>query len=168
MILQQNDGVFPNATNATGTVSVTSPSGTSVISVNIAQGGDQMVADQVKRANHAGNFIDNDEILPGYGKEKRQHNVCYLTCTPARMADICEGSPVFASCADDCTLVVVPPIANPSGIIVGPLDGSDDEPHPDGYSLQAACLDQCTCSGRHDEQVVDDDSNGDNPFQGLD
>ncbi|KAG6364228.1 hypothetical protein INS49_005826 [Diaporthe citri] len=108
MVVQQNDGVFPNVTNSTGTLSVASPSGTSFISVNVRQ-----EAAQVKHYNDAGNPIDNDEILPGYSKEKRQQNTCHLICTPSSMADICQGSPVFASCGDDCELHVAPPVTPP-------------------------------------------------------
>lgn len=169
MVVQQNDGVFPNVTNSTGTVSVAPASGTSFISVNVPREADhQVVADQLKRYNDAGNPIDNDEILPGYGKEKRQHNTCQLICTPFDLADICQGSPVFATCADDCELHVASPTQPPGGGNVGPLDDSNTDPHDDTFADQITCLTHCSCRGGHGEQVVGRRSNEDNPFQGLD
>ncbi|KAK7699058.1 hypothetical protein SLS64_011972 [Diaporthe eres] len=168
IILQQNDGVFPNVTNSTGTLSIVSPSGTSFITVNVPQEAKQVVADQVKRYNDAGEPINNDEILPGYSKEKRQHNTCHLICTPSSLADICQGSPVFASCADDCELNFVPPVTPPGGNGVGPLQGSNTEPHDDAMEDQITCISHCSCAGGNGEQVIDRRSNEDNPFQGLD
>lgn len=160
MVVQQNDGVFPNVTNSTGTVSVAIPSGTSFIKVNLPREANQVVADQTKRHDEAGNPIDNDEILPGFSKEKRQHNTCHLVCTPFSLADICQGSPVFANCDADCELHVATPTG---GNGVGPLDSN-----PDVYEDQITCLNHCSCTGGHGEQVVDDGINKDDPFQGLD
>lgn len=165
MVLQQNDGVFPNVTNSTGTLSVVSPSGTSFVSVKVPQ-----EADQVKRYNDAGNPIDNpidnDEILPVYSKEKRQHNTCHLICSPISLADICQGSPVFTSCADDCELHVASPIVPPGDM--GPLGDSNTEPHDEAIVDHITCLTHCSCAGGHSEPVIDRRSNEDNPFQGLD
>lgn len=126
-----------------------------------------MVADQVKRYNDAGKPIDNDEILPGYSKEKRQDNTCHLTCSINYLVDICQGAPVFASCADDCTLKVAPPFLPPGGNGVGPLDGTDTDPHVDANQDRSVCLQHCSCYSGHGKQVIDGDIN-DDPFQGLD
>lgn len=55
MVLQQNDGVFPDVTNSTGTLSVASPSGTSSISANVPRETGQLDTDQVKRYYEADN-----------------------------------------------------------------------------------------------------------------
>ena len=170
IILQQHDGVYPNVTNSTGTVSVVYPSGTSVISVNVPREVDQMVADQVKRYDDAGNPLDSDEILPGYSKEKRRHNVCQLICTPSSLNDICEGSLVFEGCTGDCTVSTASLFVPPGGNVMGPLRGSNIETQPDVIldADRATCLSHCSCTGGYDERLVDGGSNEDDPFQGLD
>lgn len=168
MILAQNDGVFPNVTNATGTISVASPSGTSVISANIARQLDQLVVDQAKRYNEAGNPIDNDEILPGYTKEKRQDTTCRVMCSPSSLDFICKGSPVFATCNADCKLDVSSPVMPPGGIIVGPLGDSNIKSYDDTMQDRVTCLEHCFCDAVRDEPVVGGASNEDDPFQGLD
>ncbi|KAH8756340.1 hypothetical protein F5883DRAFT_718550 [Diaporthe sp. PMI_573] len=154
IILSQNDGVFPNVTNSTGTASVTSPTGDSVIITP---------ANQVKRYNSAGQLIDNDEILPGYGKEKRQRNTCHAICAPAHFNDLCHGTPSLVSCNDDCSVEIRP---------LAPLDGTRIGHQADAIhnADQLACLSHCSCThgGGHLERFVDDGSNGDNPFEGLD
>lgn len=184
MLLQQNDGVFPNATNATGTLSVVAPSGTSVIAVNVPRQLEQMepieppiptkmVPIEPPHHTHFTRMvpieppIPTDEILPGFIKKKRQHNTCHLTCTRSALEDICKGSPVFASCNADCALRVATP-SGPGDSIVGPLGGINTDPTADVFEDQITCLTYCNCAAGHGEQVIDDGSDESNPFQGLD
>ncbi|POS76804.1 hypothetical protein DHEL01_v204799 [Diaporthe helianthi] len=152
IILQQHDGVFPNVTNSTGTVSVVSPTGASVII---------KTAGQVKRYNSAGKLIDNDEILPGYGNEKRQRNVCHLSCDSTHLNNICQSAPYLANCDDECSLQA-------TGLV--PLDGtiiSQQTPAIPNKD-QVDCLSHCTCAGGHGGDLVNNDSNSNNLFEGLD
>lgn len=161
MILQQNDGVFPNATNATGTLSVAAPSGTSVIAVNVPRQLEQIVPIEPPIPTHT------HEILPGFIKEKRQHNTCHMTCTSSSLEDICKGSPVFASCNTDCALRVATP-SGPGDSVVGPLGDINTGPRADVFENQITCLTYCHCAAGHGEQVIGDGSAESNPFQGLD
>lgn len=155
IILQQHDGVFPNATNSTGTATVVSPTGSAIIPT---------AADQVKRYDSAGNLIDNDEILPGYGKEKRQRNVCHLSCDPADLVEICQSAPILANCNDECSLQSTGMLPL-DGTVIGQI-GQGNSAMPNGD--QIACLTHCKCAGGHGARIVDNDSNSDNPFEGLD
>ncbi|KAL1858093.1 hypothetical protein Daus18300_010094 [Diaporthe australafricana] len=156
IILQQNDGVFPNVTNTTNATSLASPSGTSVVYVKSLHEVDQMVADQIKRYKALDKIVDNDEILPGHGKDKR-HRSCHLTCTPSYMEDICEDAPVLASCTNSCTLYTKGPYPLSGGNGVAPLAGNNissnanvtaDEEH-------VACVSMCSCTRGHEKRAFD-------------
>ncbi|KAG8166271.1 hypothetical protein KVR01_004823 [Diaporthe batatas] len=157
IILQQHDGIFPNATNTTvtitGTVVSLSPTGFSSIIPT---------ADPVKRYDSVGKPIDNHEILPGYGKEKRQRNVCHLSCDPVSLVDICESDPVLANCDTECSLQTTGMVPLGGAAVIGQVDTVIPT------DAMVACLTHCKCASGHGSGIVDRDSNSDNPFEGLD
>ncbi|KAK2604105.1 hypothetical protein N8I77_007062 [Diaporthe amygdali] len=170
MILQRHDGVFPNVTNSTNTSSVDAASGTFVISVNAPREVDQIVANQVKRYKDAVSLVDDHEILPGNGKEKRVHHKCHLTCSPANLVSLCKGSPVLAGCTNDCTLYTKGPFPLTGGNGVAPLGGNDTDSDANVTADEehVACVSGCSCTHGNDKRAFDDESNVDNAFEGLD
>ncbi|KAI3399746.1 hypothetical protein diail_5814 [Diaporthe ilicicola] len=160
IILQKHDGVFPNVTNTniTNTTSAVLPLGTSVVPVYSLREVDQMVAEQVKRYKDSAMPVNNDEILPGYGKTNmKRHHHCELTCSPSYMVDLCKDYPVLASCSNNCTFKTKGPFPLSGGHGQGsaPLSGNNSVPNANVTADQEHIA--CETSGLSKGSVDQDD-----------